>query len=145
MIFNRYNSDKERLALMKRGFTIIEIMIVVAIIAILALIAIPNFLRMMITNNESVTQVTLKKISEALETYASANNGMFPTEENELTDAKPPYLDQIYNGAEYRGYNYSLNLSASSYNVTATCAQKGTKCSTTSYQISTGAVLTYSP
>ncbi|MCX5702191.1 MAG: prepilin-type N-terminal cleavage/methylation domain-containing protein [Candidatus Omnitrophica bacterium] len=130
---------------MKKGFTFVEIMIVVAIIAILAIIAIPNFLRVMIANNESATQVTLKKISEAFENYASANSGMYPTEENQLTDVTPPYLNQGYDGNTLAGYNYSLSLSSSGYNVTATCVQKGTKCSITSYQITTGAVLSFTP
>ena len=130
---------------MKRSFTFVEIMIAVGIIAILAVIAIPNFLRVIIANNESATQVTLKKISEAFETYAADNSGRYPTEEIELTDATPPYLDKSYTGNTFQGYNYTLTLSASGYNVTATCVQKGTKCSTTSYQITTGAVLSFTP
>jgi prepilin-type N-terminal cleavage/methylation domain-containing protein len=59
--------------LAKQGFTLVEIMIVVAIIALLAAIAIPNVLRGRTTANESAAIGNLRALVSALEMYRSVN------------------------------------------------------------------------
>jgi len=54
---------------MKKGFTLIELMIVVAIIAIIAAIAIPNLLRSRMAANESAGIAACKTFAEAQEIY----------------------------------------------------------------------------
>ena len=76
----------------KSGFTLVEIMIVVAIIALLAAIAIPNLLRAKITANDANAKATLKTLSTASEAF-SAVNGAYPTSATVLTGATPPYLN----------------------------------------------------
>ena len=57
----------------ERGFTLVEIMIVVAIIALLAAIAIPNVLRGRTTANESAAIGNLRALISSLEMARSVN------------------------------------------------------------------------
>ena len=57
-------------SLQKAGFTLVEIMIVVAIIALLAAIAIPNFVKARSTSQKSACIANLKQIEGAKATWA---------------------------------------------------------------------------
>lgn len=91
-----------------RGFTLVEIMIVVAIIALLASIAVPNFLRARKRSQASKILEDLRQIDNATDEYAMENNktgGMTPA----FTDLKA-YLKTgttLYNtGADLFGDSY---------------------------------------
>ena len=58
----------------KKGFTLIELMIVVAIIGILAAIAIPNFLRFQAKSKQSEAKTNLGGIFTAETSYFSEHN-----------------------------------------------------------------------
>ena len=124
----------------KSGFTLVEIMIVVAIIALLAAIAIPNLLRARLSSNDSLAQSTLRAMSTAAETFGTANNGNYPTDIDALTDATPPYLNTAYCDTTVSGYEFSCDFGTGYYTFTATPVTEGTT-GTTVYTIKTGGVL----
>jgi len=62
-----------------RGFTLIELIIVVAIIAILAAILIPNFLHARAEAASASCEGNLKQIATALQQYAVDNGGQYPS------------------------------------------------------------------
>ena len=88
------------------GFTLIELMIVVAIIAIIAAIAIPNLLRSRMQSNESATIGNLRTINGAEVAFHSANN-QYAITFDALTTALPPFLDGNWAAAK-SGYNFAL-------------------------------------
>jgi len=87
----------------EKGFTLIELMIVIAIIGILAAIAIPNFMNYQCNANQREGQAQLSNLRTALESYYA--------EWNTYTDS----MDDM--NFEFKGDDlYSVDISSSEYN-----------------------------
>lgn len=123
----------------KKAFTLVEIMIVVAIVAILALIAVPQFMRARISTNHVQAKAALKAIGSALEQY-NGDNGMYPSDTDELISALPSYIKANYFTGVHSGYVYAASLSNYSYTITATPDSSSSGVLT--FSLTTGAFLT---
>jgi len=115
-----------------RGFSLIELLIVVAIILIIAAIAVPSFLRSRIVANESAAVASLRTLNTAQISYNSA----YPTVGYASalgalggTGCAPPdstsacLIDTVLAGGQRSGYNFTLSnvtgTPSSSYNFIA--------------------------
>jgi prepilin-type N-terminal cleavage/methylation domain-containing protein len=107
----------------KSGFTLIELMIVVAIIAIIAAIAIPNLLRSRMQSNESSAIGNLRTVLGAQTAYHSSNN-TYTTDFADLTGATPPFLDGNW-GVPKSGYNFVMGGAATNFSCNANAVQYG--------------------
>jgi prepilin-type N-terminal cleavage/methylation domain-containing protein len=89
--------------LSSKAFTLIELLIVVAIIAILAAIAVPNFLEAQVRSKVSRARTDMRSAATALEAYSVDTNHYPPMLGN------PPYGQPINNLDGYgnaRGYGF---------------------------------------
>jgi type IV pilus assembly protein PilA len=109
----------------QKGFSLIELLIVVAIILIIAAIAIPNLLRARISANEASAVASLRTMNTASITYNSNYNayaatlsGLGPSNGATPTSTSADLLDQVLaptggvNTATKSGYGFTYALSA---------------------------------
>jgi type IV pilus assembly protein PilA len=111
----------------QKGFSLIELLIVVAIILIIAAIAIPNLLRSRIAANESSAVGSMRSINTAQVTYASsypdvgfaANLGTLgPNSGTSVTSTAAGLIDNVLGcgtTCNKSGYKFSVSGSTAAY------------------------------
>jgi general secretion pathway protein G len=103
-----HNTPRIRQSL-KKGFTLVELLIVIIIIAILAAIVVPKFADSGLRSKEAALKSNLKLLRNAVELF-KADTAAYPANLNDLAATTPPAsgLDQSGNpkpisAANYRG------------------------------------------
>jgi len=98
-----------------KGFSLLELLIVVAIILIIATIAIPSLLRSRQAANESAAVANLRTINTAEVTYLSSSGGNYGDIPALISAG---LLDETFTGNK-AGYSYSVTAAAADYTAEA--------------------------
>src|SRR5262245_11469301 len=98
-----------------RGFSLLELLIVVAIILIIATIAIPSLLRSRQAANESSAVANVRTVNTAEVTYLSSAGGVFGGVADLVSAG---LIDSRFNGA-VSGYSFTVTASGADYTIQA--------------------------
>lgn len=127
---------------MKKGFTLVEIMIVVAIIAILAAVAIPNFIKYRDDARRQSCISNMHQLQTAGESWLTAHPGTTaPTLENLCGTETTKYLKKTPTCPK-DGATYTIALTDGAIKVSCSHADEGHTLEATTAQGGTGGTQT---
>ncbi len=114
------------------GFTLIELMIVIAIIAILAAILVPNFIRARAQGQLTACKSNLKNIGTAMEMYSTDWSGKYPVGAS-MPKLTPNYLKTIPECPAAGSITYKAVIGSTAYNSPAFQDYYFISCSTSNH------------
>lgn len=100
-------TDMKSLNIVKKGFTLVELLVVISIIGVLAAIGLGSFTTAQMRGRDAQRKSDLKQISHSLEIYYS-DHGSYPasiTFGSEFTDTKTVYFKKLPTDPS-KGYSY---------------------------------------
>lgn len=92
-----------QLSKQQRGFTIVELLVVIVVIAILVALTLPNLFGLQRRARDDARKNDLKNTQQALETYFNDNN-RYPAALSALT---PQYINTVPNDPKGGAYTYT--------------------------------------
>lgn len=101
---------------MQKGFSMIELVIVVAIIGIIAAIAIPSYNGYLVRTNRTAVQTEMVRISQDLQRYQVANRNSFAGATLATANAKASFPE----GKAYYDLALSVGTNGKGWTLTAT-------------------------
>lgn len=115
----RYQRPTTAARRQRRGFTLLEVLIVLAILGVIAAMVVPRLLGQQRAANEKATAISIKSIESALDLYAVDHQGTYPQGGADVlqqltqpwTDPvtgreREPYIDSVPLDAWQRPFNY---------------------------------------
>jgi prepilin-type N-terminal cleavage/methylation domain-containing protein len=119
----------------QNGFSLIELLIVVAIILIIAVISIPNLLRSRLSANEASAVDSLRTMTTAAVTYSFTYGDGFPPNLAAMGTATPPsaaatcdeaqLIDNILTSGTKSGYTFTYTMANANVIKSPGCSNPG--------------------
>lgn len=105
----------------KSGFTLVEMMVALAILFVIVAVALPGFVKTQMVANESAVLQAMRAVTMALRDYQANTRAGYPFTLNLLVTAQPPYLDGRFSAiaarGPWRGYGWSYSRIPAAMNV----------------------------